>query len=190
MLVAGLEARGFRNLGHAEVELPTGVTLIHGPNGAGKTNLLEALCFGLTAASWRTCTDRELIGFGEDLARSEVGVTDGEETRVFLASATRGDGRSQRLNGNPVPADAVTLRPAVAVFSPDRLALVKGPPTERRGTSTASSPRCGRRGRTRDGGSDARWRNATRSWDGSGPGRRQRTRWTPGTRSSPSRPRR
>ena len=133
MLVHGLEARSFRNLGCAEVELGDGITLIHGPNGAGKTNLLEALCFGLTAASWRTRADRELIAFGAEVGRAEVAVSDGHETRRFLASATRADGRNHRLNGSPVPDDVAELRPAVAVFSPDRLALVKGPPTERRG---------------------------------------------------------
>ena len=132
MLVRLLEARSFRNLDHAEAELADGITLIHGPNGAGKTNLLEALCFALTASSWRTRADRELIGFGAPLARAELTVIDGAETRRFLASATRADGRSHRLNGNPVPDDVTALRPAVAIFSPDRLALIKGPPTERR----------------------------------------------------------
>ena len=133
MLVRLLEARGFRNLGVAEVELADRVTLIHGPNGAGKTNLLEALCFGLTGTSWRTRTDRELIGFGEGFARAEVTVQDGDERRQFVASVIRGEGRAHRLDGNPVPGEVAALRPAVAIFSPDRLVLIKGPPALRRG---------------------------------------------------------
>src|SRR5918995_1752090 len=133
MLVRLLEARGFRNLGVAEVELADRGTLIHGPNGAGKTNLLEALCFGLTGTSWRTRTDRELIGFGEGLARAEVTVQDGDERRQFVASVIRGEGRAHRLDGNPVPGEVAALRPAVAIFSPDRLVLIKGPPALRRG---------------------------------------------------------
>jgi len=133
MLATLLEARDFRNLGGAEVELADGVTLIHGPNGAGKTNLLEALCFALTGISWRTRTERELIAFGAELTRSEVTVSDANEARRFVASATRGEGGSHRLNGKPVTADARALRPALAIFSPDRLALIKGPPSERRG---------------------------------------------------------
>src|SRR5918994_2135859 len=133
MLVRLLEARGFRNLGVAEVELADGVTLIHGPNGAGKTNLLEALCFGLTGTSWRTRTDRELIRFGEGLARAEVTVEDGGERRQFVASVIRGEGRAHRLDGGPVPGEAASLRPAVAIFSPDRLPLVKGAPAPGRG---------------------------------------------------------
>jgi DNA replication and repair protein RecF len=132
MLVRLLEARGFRNLGHAELEPADGVTLIHGPNGAGKTNLLEALCFGLTAASWRTRTDRELIGFDERLTRAEVTISEGDDSRRFIATAARGEARNHRLDGNPVTGASSELRPALEVFSPDRLGLVKGPPAARR----------------------------------------------------------
>jgi DNA replication and repair protein RecF len=132
VLVRLLEARGFRNLREAVIEPGGRVTLIHGPNGAGKTNLLEALAFGLTGVSWRTRADRELIGFDDEFSRAEVTVADGAEARVFRATVTRGEGRRHRLDGNPVPSDATALRPAVAVFSPDRLTLVKGPPSERR----------------------------------------------------------
>jgi DNA replication and repair protein RecF len=132
MLVVALEARGFRNLDHVELALTDGVTVIHGANGAGKTNLLEALSLGLTGSSWRTRTERELIAFGGEIARAEVTVADEGESRTFVASVSRGDGRRQRLNGKPVGPDSVALRPAVALFSPDRLTLIKGPPGERR----------------------------------------------------------
>jgi DNA replication and repair protein RecF len=132
MLVRLLEARGFRNLGHAEIEPAEGVTVIHGPNGAGKTNLLEALCFGLAGASWRTRTDRELIGFDERHARAEVTVADGADRRRFIAIADRTDGRRHRIDGNPVSGSSMSLRPALEVFSPDRLSLIKGPPASRR----------------------------------------------------------
>jgi DNA replication and repair protein RecF len=36
------------------------------------------------------------------------------------------------MNGKAADADVARLRPAVALFSPDRLVLVKGPPSERR----------------------------------------------------------
>jgi DNA replication and repair protein RecF len=133
MLVTQLEARDFRNLVELELELPDGLTLIHGANGAGKTNLLEALCFGLTGASWRTNADRELIGFDAEMARSEITVAEADDRRHFAAVATRREGRSRRLNGKPLEGDPRDMRPALAVFSPDRLALIKGPPTGRRG---------------------------------------------------------
>jgi len=134
MLVTALEASPLRSLGGVRVELEPGVATVVGPNGAGKTNLLEALYFGLTGRSFRTADRRDLIPFGAPLARVEVTVRDelGAE-RVLLASVSRADGRRHLLDGNPAdPATLARHRPPVAVFSPDRLALVKGPPAERR----------------------------------------------------------
>lgn len=132
MHVALLEARGFRNLERTRADLGDGITLVHGPNGAGKTNLLEALAVALTGVSWRTRTDRELVRFGDGLARAEATVVDGDESRRFVASIVLGEGRHHRLNGSAVGAADATLRPAVALFSPDRMSLIKGPPSERR----------------------------------------------------------
>lgn len=132
MLARSLELRGFRNLSRAEVPLGDAVTVVHGPNGAGKTNLLEALCLALTGASWRTRTDRELVGFGEELARVEVAVGTGGESRRFATTVAPGEGRRHRVDGGPVGPDELHCRPAVVVFTPDRLSLIKGPPAERR----------------------------------------------------------
>jgi DNA replication and repair protein RecF len=134
VLVTAVEANPSRSLVDARVELGTGVASLIGPNGAGKTNLLEALYFALTGRSFRTSDRRDLIPFGGQLARAEAVVRDddGIEHRL-LASVSRAEGRRHLLDGSP--ADAATAarhRPPVAVFSPDRLALIKGPPAERR----------------------------------------------------------
>jgi DNA replication and repair protein RecF len=53
--------------------------------------------------------------------------------RRLLASVSRAEGRRHLLDGSPAAATELARhRPPVAVFSPDRLALVKGPPAERR----------------------------------------------------------
>jgi DNA replication and repair protein RecF len=134
MLVAAVEARPLRSLSDARIELGAGIFSLVGPNGAGKTNLLEALYFALTGRSFRTSDRRDLIPFGEQFARAEALVRDGDgiEHR-FLASVSRPEGRRHLLDGNS--ADPATLsrhRPPIAVFSPDRLVLIKGPPGERR----------------------------------------------------------
>jgi DNA replication and repair protein RecF len=134
VLVAAVEATPLRSLERARVELDEGVVSLIGPNGAGKTNLLEALYFALTGRSFRTSDRRELIPFGGRLARAEAVVRDedGVEHRL-LASVSRGEGRRHLLDGNAAePAEIARHRPPVAVFSPDRLALIKGPPGERR----------------------------------------------------------
>lgn len=134
MLVAAVEARPLRSLSDSRVELGEGIVSLIGPNGAGKTNLLEALYFALTGRSFRTSDRRELIPFDADFARAEAVVRDenGVEHRL-LASVSRAEGRRHLLDGNPSePTDLARHRPPVAVFSPDRLTLVKGPPAERR----------------------------------------------------------
>jgi DNA replication and repair protein RecF len=134
MRVAAVEARPLRSLVDARLDLGAGTISLVGPNGAGKTNLLEALYFALTGRSFRTSDRRELIPFGAQFARAEARVCDddGVEHR-FLASVSRAEGRRHLLDGNPASSSALARsRPPVAVFSPDRLALVKGPPSERR----------------------------------------------------------
>jgi len=134
VLVTAVEARPLRSLAQARIELGPGIVSLVGPNGIGKTNLLEALYFALTGRSFRTSDRRDLIPFGGSFARAEATLRDddGIETRL-LASVSRGEGRRHLLDGSPAdPAALARSRPPVAVFSPDRLALVKGPPAERR----------------------------------------------------------
>jgi len=130
--VTRLRVLGFRNLREQEVELGPGMTLLWGPNGAGKTNLLEALFVGLAGSSCRTRRDREAIAFGESLARVEVDIAAATEERTFLWSLARDGERRHLLDGTPLHAERSHERPALSVFLPDRLALVKGPPAVRR----------------------------------------------------------
>lgn len=134
MLVTAIEARPLRSLADVCLEPAPGITTLVGPNGAGKTNLLEALYFALTGRSFRAADRRELIPFGASFARAEAVVSDDDGTRRrLLASVSRAEGRRHLLDGNPAdPATVGRHRPPVAVFSPDRLILVKGPPAERR----------------------------------------------------------
>jgi DNA replication and repair protein RecF len=134
VLVTAIEARPVRSLDQVRVELEPGIVSVVGPNGAGKTNLVEALYFALTGRSFRTSDRRDLIPFGGSLARAEATVRDENGLRRrLLASVSRTEGRRHLLDGNPTdPATLARSRPPVAVFAPDRLTLIKGPPGERR----------------------------------------------------------
>jgi len=132
MVVRSLAVHGFRNLADCELELAPGLNLLWGTNGAGKTNLLEATYMALAGRSCRTRDDRETIVFGGSLARAEATVASPGSTRRFLASVSRTDGRRHLVDGTSAGYDTPTLRPALGVFMPDRLALIKGPPAGRR----------------------------------------------------------
>jgi DNA replication and repair protein RecF len=113
--------------------LDPGLVLVTGPNGAGKTNLLESLHVGTQGFSPRTRADAQLIRFGESGARVALRGRRGEgEVRVEVVLRA-GAGKQARLNG-AVLRSVEQLRSEVAtlVFTPDRLAVVKGGPAIRR----------------------------------------------------------
>jgi len=148
--IARVAADAIRSLNAVRFEPGPGVTVVIGPNGTGKTNLIEAIYFGLTTRSFRTSDRRDLIPFGSSWARCYVDVTGDESegglTHRFMAATDRTEGLRFTLDGAPVDrAEVIRYRPAITVFSPDRLELVKGPPAVRRahldGFITARWPR-------------------------------------------------
>jgi DNA replication and repair protein RecF len=107
--------------------------LLHGPNGVGKTNLLEALHVGTQGFSPRSRSDAQMIRFGAEIGRISLRGTVGEtgfQTDVVLAAR---DARKASLNGEPLSsAERLRSELRTLVFTPDRLAVVKGAPATRR----------------------------------------------------------
>lgn len=104
-----------------------------GRNGAGKTNLLEALHLVTQGFSPRTRVDGQLIRFGSDAARVHArGSRAGTPVEVEVTLRAR-EGRRAVLNGAPLRvAEQLRAEVATLVFTPDRLAVVKGGPAVRR----------------------------------------------------------
>ncbi len=122
-----------RSYARLELALEPGLVLAVGPNGAGKTNLLESLHVGTQGFSPRTRSDAELIRFGQRAARIRVeGVRGKTPIRIAVALSVA-EGKRAELNGGRLRA-AEQLRSEIAtlVFTPDRLAIVKGGPAARR----------------------------------------------------------
>jgi DNA replication and repair protein RecF len=107
--------------------------LVAGANGAGKTNLLEALHVGTQGFSPRARGDAQLIRFGADAGRVRVAGMHGQsrfEADVVLSVA---DARRARFNGGALrSAEQLRHELQTLVFTPDRLAVVKGGPATRR----------------------------------------------------------
>jgi DNA replication and repair protein RecF len=104
-----------------------------GPNGAGKTNLLESLHVAAQGFSPRTRSDAQLIRFGEQGARIEVTGEHGGSPVAVEVTLRIGEARRARLNGAALKtAEELRSRLPALVFTPDRLAVVKGGPAVRR----------------------------------------------------------
>jgi DNA replication and repair protein RecF len=124
----------FRGYREADVALDPGLTVVVGPNGHGKTNLLEAVGYLATLASFRGAPTDALVRVGAERAivRAE-GESEGRELLLEAELSANGRNRAQ-VNRQPLKRarDLLGIM-RVTVFAPDDLALVKGGPAERRG---------------------------------------------------------
>jgi DNA replication and repair protein RecF len=95
--------------------------------------LLESLHVGTQGFSPRTRADTQLVRFGESSGRIALKGRRGESELELEVALEVGAGKRAKLNGAPLRA-AEQLRSEVAtlVFTPDRLAVVKGGPAVRR----------------------------------------------------------
>jgi DNA replication and repair protein RecF len=110
-----------------------GIVLAVGPNGAGKTNLLESLHVAAQGFSPRTRSEAQLIRFGEQGARVAVSGERGTSPVSVEVVLQLGQAKRARFNGAPLrAAEELRARLPTLVFTPDRLAVVKGAPAVRR----------------------------------------------------------
>jgi DNA replication and repair protein RecF len=132
--VVSVVLRDFRSYAAAEISLGEGLTVITGPNGAGKTNLIEALYFGCTGRSCRTTNEREVVHFGAQAARVIVATAGDGGAHELSVGFQPGEPKRMKADGAPVERLLdLPDRPLVSVFLPDRLELIKGAPSLRRG---------------------------------------------------------
>lgn len=123
----------YRSYAQAELELPAGLTAVVGANGAGKTNLLEAMAYLATMASFRGAPLDSLVRAGAQRAvvRAEVDAA-GRALLIEAEIGGRGGNRVQ-INRQRLERSRDLLGALrVSVFSPDDMELVKGGPSVRR----------------------------------------------------------
>jgi DNA replication and repair protein RecF len=109
------------------------VVLVVGRNGVGKTNLPESLHLATQGFSPRTRHDGQLIRFGETAGRVSVIGHRGVSPVEATVTLRQGQAKEARLNGARLPsAESLRRELSTLVFTPDRLAVVKGGPAARR----------------------------------------------------------
>jgi DNA replication and repair protein RecF len=133
VIVDEIVLRDVRSYPSLEIALEPGLVLVTGPNGAGKTNLLEAVHVVTQGLSFRTRHDAQIVRTGAEDARvSARGRRGAVEVRVEVALSRR-EAKRIVLDGAPVAsAEELRRRVHTLVFTPDRLAVVKGGPAARR----------------------------------------------------------
>ena len=107
--------------------------LLHGLNGSGKTNLLEAMHVGTQGFSPRARRDGMMIRFDADAARVQLAGRLGDNAFATDVLLTRRDARKLELNGERLSSsERLRHELTTLVFTPDRLAVIKGGPATRR----------------------------------------------------------
>src|SRR5262249_48994965 len=127
IVVRHVTLRNYRSYASLDLELSPGIVLVIGEDGAGKTNLLEALHVGTQGFSPRTRSDGQLIRFGDRVASVALRVLRAGVEHRLRVKVADGSAKTAELDAARLPSPESLRRsfPAI-VFTPDRLAVVKG----------------------------------------------------------------
>ncbi|MGL6279082.1 MAG: DNA replication/repair protein RecF [Gaiella sp.] len=132
-MVETVQLRDFRSYERLELVLEPGLVLATGPNGAGKTNLIEAIHLASQGFSFRTRSDAQLIRAGCESASVRLTGRRGPVPVTADVALSHRDAKRARLDGAVLGStEQLRSRIHALVFTPDRLAVVKGGPATRR----------------------------------------------------------
>lgn len=138
MRINAITLEDFRAWESLTLAFDGGITALQGGNGSGKTTVLEAAWYAAALGSHRTSSDEVLVRRGKpsgivrvDVVRSVAGASERVE-KIELEVRTGGRART-KLGGANVPRrrDVLGILRA-AIFAPERVAIVRGDPGDRR----------------------------------------------------------
>ncbi len=145
MYITHLSLTNFRNYARLELSVPRGAIVLHGRNAQGKTSLLEAIYYLVAAQSPHASNDRQIIHWLADdeplpYARIIGEIDDGEQAKrieiTLLKEPTNGGDlrlrKEIRVNGLARRVMDLLGEVNVVIFLPQSMAIVEGPPSERR----------------------------------------------------------
>ncbi|GBF32516.1 DNA recombination and repair protein RecF [Desulfocucumis palustris] len=132
MFLKRLVLVNFRNLEDLSWNPHRGINIITGDNAQGKTNLLEAINFCTSGASFRTSREREMVRQGADFLKiNSLMEKNGSQYEISVEMAK--DSKLEfKLNGLKQVKNKL-FQPGMSVsFTPSDLDLVRGNPAGRR----------------------------------------------------------
>ena len=132
MVIRSLELHQFRNYRQLQVEFGPCLNWLHGHNGPGKTNLVEAIAYLCNLESFRTRKTQQLW-YSEANAARMTALLEQQQVlrRVQIILSTRG--RQVWLDHAPFQRTSEYVLSFLALsFTPEDVALFRGPPQERR----------------------------------------------------------
>lgn len=133
MYIEHLSLKNFRNYSGEEFSFIPQTNILYGENAQGKTNALEALYLFSIGKSFRTAQDRELIRFGEELARAELTFSDAKRRQKIEIILRRDRKKQIKINGVVIhKLSELVGKINVVLFCPEELGLVKDGPNVRR----------------------------------------------------------
>lgn len=132
MKLTNLKLNNYRNYKEIALEFKKSLVIFLGENAQGKTNLLESIYVLAMSRSHRTSSDKELIGWGEDVARLE-GIVEKNGQNLLLEMGISGKGKKTKVNHlEKKRLSDYVGELNVVLFAPEDLYLIKGAPQLRR----------------------------------------------------------
>ena len=142
MILKRFKAESFRNIKSCDISFSSGTNLIYGNNAQGKTNAIEGIYLFARGKSFRSCEDKELLGFDSDGFRIYIEYEDknGENS---LEYSFFGRDKKRKKNGYQIKSVKEMVGGFKAVlFYPDHLGLVKDSPDHRRSFINVAIGQC------------------------------------------------
>jgi DNA replication and repair protein RecF len=137
MILKNLSLQKFRSYQKANFVFHPRLTIVIGPNASGKTNLVEAISLLSASKSFRTSKEKQLIMFGERIARAtgemaSEEVSEATKVEIVISAMTGTMGKKYMINGvSKRRSSLVGLLPTV-LFTPLDLTIVSGQPGDKR----------------------------------------------------------
>ncbi len=137
MYLKTLKIKDFRNHRDFQKEFGNRIIVLVGPNTVGKTNILEAIRFLSLFKSFRTSAAKDLIHWGQKMARVEGEVDHGQVQSNLVGALMKNEEslptrREIRLDGSKIPTRQAVGKLLTVLFSPEDIQLVSSGPAKRR----------------------------------------------------------